>query len=146
MRWHGRRIILGSVPASQVNRASDCRHGVTSRGAHLAALGRGSFAQCTLCDVDPDRRTVYSLEVIGQMACEIITLTDPHRRDGPPAAEPRLQLFPVSGADRIRSARRAVVGARVRRGDKRASGSGIPLLFPFPGRIQGTALHWDDRD
>lgn len=30
-------------------------------------------------------------------------------------------------------------------GDKRASGSGIPLLFPFPGRIQGTALRWDGR-
>jgi aldose 1-epimerase len=32
------------------------------------------------------------------------------------------------------------------RGDRRASGSGIPLLFPFPGRIQGTTLRWDNRD
>ena len=31
-------------------------------------------------------------------------------------------------------------------GDKRASGSGIPLLCPFPGRLHGTALHWDGRD
>lgn len=30
-------------------------------------------------------------------------------------------------------------------GDKRASGSGIPLLFPFPGRIAGTALQWDGK-
>jgi aldose 1-epimerase len=28
-------------------------------------------------------------------------------------------------------------------GQKRASGSGIPLLFPFPGRIPGTAFLWD---
>ena len=27
-------------------------------------------------------------------------------------------------------------------GTHRPSGSGIPLLFPFPGRIQGTQLHW----
>jgi aldose 1-epimerase len=27
-------------------------------------------------------------------------------------------------------------------GRHRPSGSGIPLLFPFPGRIQGTQLHW----
>jgi aldose 1-epimerase len=26
------------------------------------------------------------------------------------------------------------------------SGSGIPLLFPFPGRLPGTTLHWDGRD
>ncbi len=30
-------------------------------------------------------------------------------------------------------------------GDKRASGSGIPLLFPFPGRIAGTTLQWDGK-
>ena len=30
-------------------------------------------------------------------------------------------------------------------GDKRASGSGIPLLFPFPGRIAGTSLQWDGK-
>ncbi len=28
------------------------------------------------------------------------------------------------------------------KGDKRASGSGIPVLFPFPGRIAGTTLTW----
>ncbi len=28
-------------------------------------------------------------------------------------------------------------------GDRRASGSGIPLLFPFPGRIAGTEFNWD---
>jgi aldose 1-epimerase len=28
-------------------------------------------------------------------------------------------------------------------GDRRASGSGIPLLFPFPGRIAGTEFFWD---
>ncbi len=27
-------------------------------------------------------------------------------------------------------------------GDRRPSGSGIPLLFPFPGRIAGTTFHW----
>ncbi|MAV33900.1 MAG: aldose epimerase [Planctomycetaceae bacterium] len=26
------------------------------------------------------------------------------------------------------------------------SGSGVPILFPFPGRIPGAVLHWDDRD
>jgi len=31
-------------------------------------------------------------------------------------------------------------------GIRRASGSGIPLLFPFPGRIAGTALRWHGRD
>jgi aldose 1-epimerase len=30
-------------------------------------------------------------------------------------------------------------------GDKRASGSGNPLLFPFPGRIAGTQLQWDGK-
>lgn len=28
-------------------------------------------------------------------------------------------------------------------GTQRPSGSGIPILFPFPGRIQGTQLFWD---
>ncbi len=30
-------------------------------------------------------------------------------------------------------------------GTKRASGSGIPILFPFPGRIQGVEFEWDGR-
>jgi aldose 1-epimerase len=30
-------------------------------------------------------------------------------------------------------------------GDKRASGSGIPLLFPFAGRIRGQTLRWGGR-
>ncbi|MHB0959015.1 MAG: aldose epimerase family protein [Pirellulaceae bacterium] len=30
--------------------------------------------------------------------------------------------------------------------NQRASGSGLPILFPFPGRIQGTTLRWRDRD
>jgi aldose 1-epimerase len=30
-------------------------------------------------------------------------------------------------------------------GDKRASGSGIPLLFPYPGRIRGQTLNWAGR-
>lgn len=29
-------------------------------------------------------------------------------------------------------------------GTRRASGSGIPILFPFPGRIAGTAFFWND--
>ncbi|MEQ8785798.1 MAG: aldose 1-epimerase [Pirellulaceae bacterium] len=28
----------------------------------------------------------------------------------------------------------------------RPSGSGIPILFPFPGRIRGTVMHWGGRD
>ncbi len=31
-------------------------------------------------------------------------------------------------------------------GDRRASGSGTPVLFPFPGRIAGTSMHWDGKD
>jgi aldose 1-epimerase len=31
-------------------------------------------------------------------------------------------------------------------GTKRPSGSGIPLLFPFPGRIAGTTLLWDAKE
>jgi aldose 1-epimerase len=31
-------------------------------------------------------------------------------------------------------------------GDKRPSGSGIPLLFPFPGRIGGAAFHFAGRE
>jgi aldose 1-epimerase len=31
------------------------------------------------------------------------------------------------------------------RGDKRASGSGIPLLFPYPGRLRGQSLNWNSR-
>ncbi|MCA9141450.1 MAG: aldose 1-epimerase [Planctomycetaceae bacterium] len=31
-------------------------------------------------------------------------------------------------------------------GNERASGSGIPLLFPFPGRLRGTTFHWDGRE
>ena len=30
-------------------------------------------------------------------------------------------------------------------GDKRPSGSGIPILFPFPGRIAGTEFVWEGR-
>lgn len=32
------------------------------------------------------------------------------------------------------------------KGHPRPSGSGIPVLFPFPGRIQGTTLSWEGRD
>ena len=28
-------------------------------------------------------------------------------------------------------------------GDRRPSGSGIPILFPFPGRIRGTQFLWE---
>jgi aldose 1-epimerase len=31
-------------------------------------------------------------------------------------------------------------------GQKRASGSGIPLLFPFAGRLRGTVFHWEGRE
>lgn len=31
-------------------------------------------------------------------------------------------------------------------GQKRASGSGIPLLFPYAGRIRGKTLKWDGRE
>lgn len=31
-------------------------------------------------------------------------------------------------------------------GAGRPSGSGIPILFPFPGRIRGTVMHWRGRD
>lgn len=31
-------------------------------------------------------------------------------------------------------------------GDERASGSGIPLLFPFPGRLRGSTFQWEGRD
>ncbi|MEX0819371.1 MAG: aldose 1-epimerase [Pirellulaceae bacterium] len=31
-------------------------------------------------------------------------------------------------------------------GNERASGSGIPLLFPFPGRLRGTTFHWEGRE
>ena len=31
-------------------------------------------------------------------------------------------------------------------GDKRASGSGIPILFPFPNRIRGGAFSWNGRE
>lgn len=30
-------------------------------------------------------------------------------------------------------------------GTERASGSGIPILFPFPGRIQGTVFEWEGK-
>lgn len=31
-------------------------------------------------------------------------------------------------------------------GRERASGSGIPILFPFPGRIRGTAFRWEGKE
>ena len=31
-------------------------------------------------------------------------------------------------------------------GRERAAGSGIPILFPFPGRIPGTIFRWQDQD
>ena len=31
-------------------------------------------------------------------------------------------------------------------GEKRGSGSGIPILFPFPGRIAGTVFTWEGRE
>ena len=35
---------------------------------------------------------------------------------------------------------------RFETGECRASGSGIPILFPFPGRIQGTKFSWKGRE
>lgn len=32
------------------------------------------------------------------------------------------------------------------KGDKRASGSGIPILFPYPGRLRGRTLSWGGRE
>jgi aldose 1-epimerase len=37
-------------------------------------------------------------------------------------------------------------GAAFESGEQRPSGSGIPLLFPFPGRIGGAAFTFDGRD
>ena len=34
----------------------------------------------------------------------------------------------------------------VESGDARPSGSGVPILFPFPGRIQGTVMSWRGKD
>jgi aldose 1-epimerase len=31
-------------------------------------------------------------------------------------------------------------------GEKRASGSGIPILFPYPGRLRGKSLIWEGRE
>src|SRR5690349_5486847 len=31
-------------------------------------------------------------------------------------------------------------------GQGRPSRGGIPLLFPFPGRIRGTVFHWEGKD
>jgi len=31
-------------------------------------------------------------------------------------------------------------------GAERPSGSGVPILFPFPGRIKGTTLEWEGRE
>ncbi len=31
-------------------------------------------------------------------------------------------------------------------GEKRASGSGIPILFPYPGRLRGMTLNWGGRE
>ena len=81
------------------------------------------------------------------MAREIITLTDPDTGATArvlPSAGCNCFQFQVltssGGVDVLWSE------PGFEEGDKRASGSGIPLLFPFPGRIQGTTLRWDGRD
>jgi len=81
------------------------------------------------------------------MTCEILTLIDP---DSGALA----RFLPGVGCNCFqfqvptRSGPVEVLWAEpgFEQGDKRASGSGNPVLFPFPGRIQGTTLHWDGRD
>jgi aldose 1-epimerase len=81
------------------------------------------------------------------MAREIITITDP-------ATGATARFLPSVGCNCFRfqvltsSGPLDVLWSEpgFEGGDKRASGSGIPLLFPFPGRIQGTTLRWDGRD
>ncbi len=77
------------------------------------------------------------------MTAQIVTLTDPQTGA---AAKILVSLglncfrFQVPDSDRLLDVIWSEPGFE--NGDRRASGSGIPLLFPFPGRIAGTSLLW----
>jgi aldose 1-epimerase len=81
------------------------------------------------------------------MAREIIALTDP-------GTGATARLLPSVGCNCFQFRVPTSAGAcdllwsepGFDEGNKRASGSGIPVLFPFPGRLQGTALRWHERD
>ena len=80
------------------------------------------------------------------MTCEIISITD---ADTGTTA----RLLPAVGMNCFQLQVQTSSGpidviwseSGFEQGDKRATGSGIPLLFPFPGRIAGTTLTWDGR-
>lgn len=80
------------------------------------------------------------------MPLEIVTLADPH-------AETSAQILPGFGFNCFRFTANAdgkpveVLWAEpgFESGTKRPSGSGIPILFPFPGRIAGTNLEYEGR-
>jgi len=52
--------------------------------------------------------------------------------------------YTVPGADGPRDVLWAIDSFE--NGDQRPSGSGIPILFPFPGRIGGAAYEWDGKE
>jgi len=80
------------------------------------------------------------------MTPETITLTDPKSRLVDKHFDVWLQLLSLSGGRRRASRSTCCGRPRIsRREQSEASGSGIPLLFPFPGRIQGTEFTWEGK-
>ena len=103
-----------------------------------------------MCDVWNRRDVHFSFrdcEISSNMPADIITLVDPET--GATA-----RLLPSMGCNCFQFQVPTASGPLdvlwsepgFEQGNKRASGSGIPLLFPFPGRVQGSAMRWDNRD
>ncbi len=80
------------------------------------------------------------------MSNEILFLRDP-------ATESEVRILPWFGFNCYRFAvkhRGQFVDllwsqSGIESGEARASGSGIPILFPFPGRISGTVFKWENK-
>ena len=78
------------------------------------------------------------------MSVEIITLTDPGGSTARVQASFGFNCFEFrAGAD---AADLLWAEPEFESGNKRASGSGIPLLFPFPGRMPGQLFVWQNKE
>ncbi|MEZ6109737.1 MAG: hypothetical protein R3C99_01600 [Pirellulaceae bacterium] len=76
-----------------------------------------------------------------------ITLRTAAGRVGSHRGSFRIQLLRIQSRRRRTNDRR-ILGSALGFGvdpEQRPSGSGIPLLFPFPGRWPGTSFTWQDK-
>jgi Galactose mutarotase and related enzymes len=80
------------------------------------------------------------------MAAEIVTLSDPHAGSSAQiAVNLGFNCFRLTVQNGDQPVEVLYTHPEFVSGNQRPSGSGIPILFPFPGRIRGTTFSWEGK-